>query len=1532
MFKKSYLKLLLVAVLLLTTVLSFGILSQAASAEYNIITVDYDSGCVGVKVYYNDGFKVVEDSLQSGVPVQIGKGTVNVKLELVLHDGYDVESATDGTVTYFKPGDLVYDFGVSLTSSKTIVVKTQPKVYDIEYIRTTPEGTANTDGAPLTHTYNTVTKIPNPTLTGYNFVQWLILPAHPDSIANFNPANYNDVLRPGNRDSVDLSETKFPGDAAGKTFYLYPIWTPKTYPVYVRDVIYTGSVEYPVGSFLNGSEPYLVGNYPAGTPISGVDISREINNLYTGYYFDEAQTLASTQGNITVMAYETDGEGRNIVFRFYTPHKYKLDFGCSINGDTVPTLPEGSAAYPEFHVFNQNTTIPSPILTGYNFAGWQVEIYDGTAWKDVSTALSGNSFLANTQQLHSEPFPDQSGERIIRLTARWTPKTFDITYDWAGAVNVGFPTEDYDVYTFNADLVIPDPIRVGYTFLGWTLNSGDYVDQQIDSVNGSTTLASNTYLSTISLTARWQANVYNVTFNANGAEDGWNPPSVSVTFDQPFVLPSDFAFPTRIGNDFIGFSLDAEGKQMYTDAQGKPLSEFWTVASDSVLYAQWERRNYTVSVVDPNGLLPENATVTVNGMDYTGTPLPFKYGDAITVTVTVKKDGDAFRSYKIVQWKGTDDSAPQGVTHAYSYTYTFTLGADDEELACVIAPIVAVPEFKVDYLNEALTAVDGTLPDGKYLISYGQVSLTVEVTDGKIVITEEGNSKQYSAVPLKDSAFGAQMQITVCGNGTTTADAAAILLTVAPRPAAPTLNVPGSAIDRVYQHEDTKIIIQMTLPADLSLYEFAVSESNAIESVTRWYLASELAQPSQGAVMFEKLKPGTQYYVFVRIKAVDGNSPHGDSNAVPQATNSNTTLTAKKNELTDMILPSDGEMLKNLINQAIAELDALAAEGPTTDFESKLNAILAKVSDSQLAYARKQDSLIAELTLLYTSLANSNQFSDKGLTELNAYYTVAVSGIQSATAADVAQSAYDVGRTKMLLLPITHLYDGNLHLISQNGLPQGVTLSQLRFDEISDLIAAVKVSMESNTVAVNGSFMTLEQAQELLDSLELLASYSMELQQNGVSYTMYDGVYEIRLLLPADLLEQTGLQVGYFDEKTGVVTLLETKREGHELVFYANTVEDFMILGDSTIELTGFLIALSIILMLQLAAIIVLLVRRKKNSELVRMNGFAPIPAIMAVRFLPESSLTWLLILSALVVILQVVLIYLLITSDLFHRREIGRGRSPSGKRSAEPEFEEPLATDEQTEYQDAPIAEDAYDVQDTDGESYPVEDGKAYDEAFLPEEAAAMLIFDEQVEEEIDAQTEDVDSVSDAFDPEFDSEDFIEPAPNPYYSLEEEPMEDASEEMPYDGEYAPEETESLESVEAWENAETDAWSEGDADPMDAVFAEETADAQGWQCDPETGEVFEYSEPAEDEDAFADLPEEEMLAEETEAILAEEAAVEMLEDEIYVEDDIVGDEAPAPEIYFDEQDAFEESEDEESDESEASEKDDSEQQYNGYEE
>lgn len=1355
MFKKVYVKLGLVVMLLLATLLSVSVLAQADDAATNTITVEFEADRgVAVKVYYKIGDKETEEYLQSGVPKAIPAGTANVQLKLILTDGWDVDEATDGTVDIFKPDDLIYDFGVGLTEDKTITVKTKPMVYNINYIRTTPEGTASLEGAPVQHTYNTLTVIPNPTLPGYTFVKWLILPSMPDE--SFDASIYTDELKPGGGGVfVELPAKKVPIDSAKKSFYLYPVWTPITYPVYCRDVIFTGDLDNPIGYRLK--DKYLVGEFEAGTTVygnNGAFVQNGVNYVYRGFEFNEEITLQCEKGAVTVMA----NDQTNIVYRFYTALSYDIEYECSA-GNNGLNLPNGSTPLPTTHVYDMHTILSEPILTGYIFAGWKVEVFNSLGvWEDVSSLLSRTAWQASVYPnllsaysngldtaFHSEPSDEYDGRRVIRITALWEPKEFEIHYNLMGPVDQPFDTDAFGMYIYNTDLVIPNPVRKGYEFLGWTLNSGNVADQYINAENGFTTLPAKSYTDQITLVARWQAKSYNVTFDGCGADASCTFPNFSVTYDQPFVLPSDFAIPTKEGHDFKGFSADAAGTQMLIDENGAVLVPIWQIDGDTVLYAQWEARSYTVVITDPNQSFFGQVLITVNGQAYNGETLTFKYGDTITVVVQIRSNGTVYNAYKLVQWRGAEDSAPAPIDHTYVYTYTFQLGAHDTELTGVVAPLRENPNLRVDYLTETLVTQNGKLPNGAYRVMYGQTELLVEVQNGVVYITENGMKKQYASVKLGDSAFGSALTVIVCGDGVNDADSDPITINLSPRPAAPVLDSQGKGeIEYVYSHDDTKIVVQMTKPVDLSRYEFAISTSDQESNVLRWYVASELTSAGDGAVMFENLKPGTPYYVFVRLKAVANDHPHGETQVggIQRATTSDMTIAAKKQELDALRETADGDVLKALIDRVKAELDALNQTGASPDFENKMNAILEQVSSSKVAFARTQDLFIKNLTEYYNALVGSGYFNETNLATLGTIYTVSVSAIQSSTSSDAARLAYDAAVLQMSEIRVTYLFNDILHLTSQNSsLPQGLMLQQLRREELTTLLDLLNASIDGERVVANGNYITVEEAQDLAETLELIASYSMQLfyTQGNVAYTNFAGTYEFRMTIPSDLLSHTGLQVAYYNEKTGELTLLQTNREGNELIFTANSVQDFVIFAEPTYDVTPLLIMLGVIAALQMIAIAILLINRKKNANSVSVNGFAAAPILMAVRPIPENAMIWLLVLIGIVIVLQIVLTYLLITSRIFHRDgprpKTEKEQPRSNGQDAMDIFDEPegeypvyadaVEADDDSTYEHEPSQDGAYDYEsepDYSGWSYDPETGEVFENDEQPTDGAHAL------------------------------------------------------------------------------------------------------------------------------------------------------------------------------------------------------------------
>ncbi len=1497
MIKQSYKKIGLVVLLLVTLLAALGVLANAEDPDHYQLTVNYDEGCETVYYSYDGG---TPQAMTSGVVYKVPKTAINVKLELKLKRGYDLRTATGNKGDdYFELGP-VYNYGMGFTADETITVTSIKKTYQIVYLADPDKGTHHHEGyKPKQHTFGqTDTYVSIPTLDGYIFRGWIVLPT-----ADTDPSTITDRLTP----EAGLDYVVFPSGNTpdGDTIYLMPAWEAKKYPVYRVDVIYSGNPSSSILATLNQAGDRW--DEQAGVKVSGASGAQ---TLYPGYYYDEETTL---KGAIMVKPYEEGASDKNIVYRYYRPYEYVLDYQCSFGG--AVSFPTG-VTQPSKHVFNAETKIPDPTLTGYNFAGWRVEVFDkdGKAIEVPASALrldAGNGQLilpADVAELASEEYTDADGNpvpRTIRLTATWRAKTFNITYDWNGADadSVKFDRSKYATYTYDTDLVIADPVRRGYTFVGWLLTSGEQAGVAVNSENGVTTLLAKTYLDDIRLVAQWLPNTYTVTVNGNGADtDKTFTEQFTVTFDAAMKLPDGFVFPTRTGYTFAGFSLDKEGEAMYTDENGVPLAAYptWTIDADTVFYAQWTINQYRVTVNVENATI----SVTVNGQTYPydpDEPLFFDYATAVKVVVTTTN------GYKLVKWGN------EAITHTASYEYSFVLGAEDTVLSGVVLGVTNAPTFKIDYLNELIVTVDGTIPDGRYRITCGEETLEVVVADGKIRIN---GGEQLTKIAIPESYLGRTIGIMTYGSEGVTADSDVQSISIAARPAAPEANN-GKEIESVYQHEDTAIVVQMKDGIDINLYEFAISENNDGSGLI-WKSASDLQNdetPANG-VTFQNLKPGAEYFVYVREKAVADSHPHGREICIKQETRSQETLEAKKRELMALLKDTDGEVTRKLIEQALEEANSL--QRPAPDFYTNLEAIYNRVV-AEIVFTREQDARLAELKALYDSLVGSGAFNTEGMNTLSTLYGIAKDSILSATASEQVQKAYDKAVAEMKLVLISYLVHGDLEMNTHAGLPQGTKLFGAAIENLERLSGAVDTAIGAGNVAMGGSSMTLAQALEALQSLEVKAAYQMKLTDSANTlFTEFNGKYEIRVLLPESLRYVSGLQAAYYDEKTGVLEVLDTQKDGNCLVFYADRVADFVIMGDPTINLTGFIIALGLILACQLIAIIILLARRARYAKQVRRYSFI-MPIALTIRFLPVNGKMLVLVLGGLVVLFQIILMYLLLSSEVIYRRR-HEGEYHRSPKTAVPTMasteEEPLES-ESLDGEDQAIAifetEDADGIENTDAEDE--ESEPTVEEVFFSDDS-----FDANEENEADAET--------------DYNDFIEPAANPRYSLPDEDEEE--EEMFVD-------TETGEIYSASDIAQAEAegvqFTYDDGEDDETAEASETAnevenveEGVSWQYDDAavsaelTEDEFVSTEEIQSEEIplpdDADAPTEatEEIADEEVEEAAEdaeeiEATATTEDDESYVEEDAPlfyeepdarGDIAPAPDGYVYSSDAEDE--------------------------
>ena len=253
---------------------------------------------------------------------------------------------------------------------------------------------------------------------------------------------------------------------------------------------------------------------------------------------------ASGKHNLTATA--------NATVDLYSIWKYTITYDG--NKGSSPTDVTGSVQSQEVTGWNTNLALqPNGYShTGYTFGGWNT--LSGGGGTDY-TAGGSYKFTKNTT-----------------LYAKWSPISYDITYNMNNGTN---SSSNPSTYTVEDSVSLSDPqSRTGYTFNGWFTNS-NFATAGSTIARGSTGAKS--------FWAKWTANTYTVTLNANGGSGGSS--SVTATYDS--AMPS-ITLPTRTGYKFEGFystNANSGGTQYYTAAGASALT--FTDTSNITLYARW---------------------------------------------------------------------------------------------------------------------------------------------------------------------------------------------------------------------------------------------------------------------------------------------------------------------------------------------------------------------------------------------------------------------------------------------------------------------------------------------------------------------------------------------------------------------------------------------------------------------------------------------------------------------------------------------------------------------------------------------------------------------------------------------------------------------------------------------------------------------------------------------------------------------------------------------------------------------------------
>ena len=154
------------------------------------------------------------------------------------------------------------------------------------------------------------------------------------------------------------------------------------------------------------------------------------------------------------------------------------------------------------------------MLTTYSFAFDDI-LFKRTGYSITSWTTNANG--SGTKYNVGQNYPAMPQGSTTTVYAQWQLDRYDIAYDLSGGSwsSGDAPPAHYDYG--NAVVEIPDPVRTGYTFTGWTGTGlseptvGLAIDASSNDKLGEHVLGTNVYAR--SYVATWKANTYQMTFD-----------------------------------------------------------------------------------------------------------------------------------------------------------------------------------------------------------------------------------------------------------------------------------------------------------------------------------------------------------------------------------------------------------------------------------------------------------------------------------------------------------------------------------------------------------------------------------------------------------------------------------------------------------------------------------------------------------------------------------------------------------------------------------------------------------------------------------------------------------------------------------------------------------------------------------------------------------------------------------------------------------------------------------------------------------